>query len=423
MATSFPADSSFREDDVWAWLEPQMHQHGRQLHLFALGVLGNREDAEDATQIVVLNAYRALVRGERPTWPRAWLFAIALNVCRRLRRQASARHALVASTRELLSLGPGSDAPTGTEILHALSSLPSAQRKIFLLRELRGLSYAELSERLDLSPAAAESLLARARRRLREELAPSDESELRSPRRLPLVSIPGAGAVLRLARAPATFKLAGLAGTAAIAPALVVGLHAVPGRSQPPGLQAAASPIVQPVQRTFPRLAVRLSSLLAPAARPARRSSPGALPAVARSLGPASAVPGTVPTATAVASPETDVGTAELAGPQLSPASDPSPGVRGRPRTRPSGTTRPEPIVDATAGHEAVDDELGSALGDAVDVVTAAVPAPTVPPDVSSAVPDPPQVAQDVLGVASSAVSAATGPAKPAKSAVSALLP
>ena len=250
MATSFPADSSFREDDVWAWLEPQIHQHGRQLYLFALGVLGNREDAEDATQIVVLNAYRALVRGERPTWPRAWLFAIALNVCRRLRRQASARHALVASTRALLSLGPGSDAPTGTEILHALSSLPSAQRKIFLLRELRGLSYAELSERLDLSAAAAESLLARARRRLREELAPSDESELRSPRRLALVSIPGAGAVLRLARAPATFKLAGLAGTAAIAPALVVGLHAGPGRSQPPGLRAPASPIVQTVQRT-----------------------------------------------------------------------------------------------------------------------------------------------------------------------------
>src|SRR5260221_9596309 len=98
MATPFRVDSSEHQREVWAWLEPHFRQHRRQLYLFALGVLGNREDAEDATQIVLLNAYRALVRGERPTWPRAWLFAIALNVCRRLRRQASARHALVATT-------------------------------------------------------------------------------------------------------------------------------------------------------------------------------------------------------------------------------------------------------------------------------------------------------------------------------------
>jgi RNA polymerase sigma-70 factor (ECF subfamily) len=433
MATSFPVDSSNRDDDAWAWLEPQIHQHGRQLYRFALGVLGNREDAEDATQIVVLNAYRGLVRGELPTWPRAWLFAIALNVCRRLRRQAGARHALVASTRELLSLGPGSDAPTGTEILHALSSLPSAQRRIFLLRELRGLSYAELSERLDLSPAAAESLLARARRRLREELAPSDESDLRSPRRLPLISIPGAGAVLRLVRAPPTFKLAGFAGTVAIAPALVVGLHAVPGRSQPPGLQAAAPPIVQPVQRTFARPAVRLSPPLAPPARPTRSSPPRALPAGARSLGPASAGPATVPTATAaVASPETEAGTAGFASRQSSPASDSSPGVRGRPPAKPSGTTLPGPIVDATAGHEAVDHALATTLGATVDelaaVVPAVVPAP-VPPDVipdavpEGVVPDPPPVVQGVLGVASSAVSASADAASSAVPTLPDVLP
>src|SRR2546427_9356561 len=88
MATPSPIDGLKHDDDVWAWLETHFRQHRRQLHLFALGLLGNREDAEDATQIVLLNAYRALVRGERPTWPRAWLFAIALNVCRRLLQQA-----------------------------------------------------------------------------------------------------------------------------------------------------------------------------------------------------------------------------------------------------------------------------------------------------------------------------------------------
>src|SRR6266508_874284 len=194
MATSFPVDRSQHEDEVWAWLEPHFRQHRRPLYLFALGALGNREDAEDATQIVLLNAHRALVRGARPTWPRAWLFAIALNVCRRLRRQASARRVLAAGSRELPSVQRGSDPSTGAEISRAVSSLPPGQREIFLLRELRGLSYAELSEKLGLSLAATESLLARARRRLREELAASDESTgLRSPRRRPLMGVPGAG--------------------------------------------------------------------------------------------------------------------------------------------------------------------------------------------------------------------------------------
>jgi RNA polymerase sigma-70 factor, ECF subfamily len=408
MATPFPVDRFKHEDEVWAWLEPHFRQHRRQLYLFALGVLGNREDAEDATQIVLLNAYRTLVRGERPTWPRAWLFAIALNVCRRLRRQASARRALVASTRELLSQR-GSDAPTGAEISQALSSLPAGQRKIFLLRELRGLSYAELSERLGLSIAAAESLLARARRRLREELAAPDESSgLRSPRRRPLIGIPGACAALRLARAPATFKLAGLAGTAAIAPALVVGLHAVPERSQPPGLQAAAAPaVIQPLQRTVPRPAERLSSWPAPIARPTRNGSPGALPVGARSLGPASAEAATVAAATAAANPET--GAAEVVSRQLSPAGDQSPRVRGRAHAKPSGTTRPVPVADGT-GREAVDDALATTVTAAVDDLAAAVPAPAVPSDVPpDAVPDevvadPPPVVRDVVKVASSAV-------------------
>jgi RNA polymerase sigma-70 factor (ECF subfamily) len=407
MATPFPVDRS--KDEVWAWLEPHFRQHRRQLYLFALGVLGNREDAEDATQIVLLNAHGALARGERPTWPRAWLFAIALNVCRRLRRQASARHALVASTRELLRFQRGSDAPTGAEISQALSSLPPGQRKIFLLRELRGLTYGELSERLGLSLAATESLLARARRRLREELSASDESRRVRPPRRPLLGIPGAGAALRLAHAPAPFKLAGLAATMAVAPALMVGLHAAPERSQPPGLQAAALPVVQPTQwfqRTLPRPAEHVSRSAAPMAVPhapmarlARRRPPGTRPVGVRVLGPARADPATVVASTTAAGPETSV--ADAASRPLSPASDLSSRVSARPPSKPSNPTGPLPIVEDTAD-EAVDDTLA-----AVDVLATAVPASAVPPDAQDAVPqgvvpDPP-VVTDVLDVTSSA--------------------
>jgi RNA polymerase sigma-70 factor (ECF subfamily) len=399
MATPSPIDGLKQDNEVWAWLETHFRQHRRQLHLFALGLLGNREDAEDATQIVLLNAYRALVRGERPTWPRAWLFAIALNVCRRLRQQAGARRVLVAGTRELLPVERASDAPTGAELARALSSLPPGQREIFLLRELRGLSYAELSEKLGLSPAAAESLLARARRRLREQLAASDEN------RRPLIGIPGAGAVLRLARAPATFKLAAFAGTAAIAPLLAVGLHALPERSSPPGLHAA-TPVIQPVQRALTRSPGRRSSSPGPMTRTAR-SRPRALPVAMRSPRPASSGPATVAPA-AAASP--GAGAAEVVSSHSSSAGDASTGVTvGRP-TKPAETTRTLPVTDTVdnavvATQGAVDDLVAVVPVPVTDVPADAIPA--VPEEVvpEEVVPDPPPLVQDGQDGASSAVS------------------
>jgi RNA polymerase sigma-70 factor, ECF subfamily len=394
MATPSPIDGLKHDDEVWAWLETHFRQHRRQLHLFALGLLGNREDAEDATQIVLLNAYRGLVRGERPTWPRAWLFAIARNVCRRLRQQAGARRVLVAGTRELRPVERGSDALTGAELSQAFSSLPPGQREIFMLRELRGLSYAELSEQLGLSPAAAESLLARARRRLREQLAASDEN------RRPLIGIPGAGASLRLARAPATFKLAAFAGTAAIAPLLAVGLHALPERSSPPGLHAA-TPVIQPVQRALTRSPGRRSSSPGPMTRTARSRSPRALPVAARSPRPASSGPATVAPA-AAASPGA---AAEVVSSHSSSAGDASTGVTvGRP-TKPAETTRTLPVTDT------VDNAVAATQGAVDDLVAVVpVPVPDVPADAIPAVPeevvpDPPPLVQNVQDGASSTVS------------------
>jgi RNA polymerase sigma-70 factor (ECF subfamily) len=402
MATPFPVEGSKHEDEVWAWLELHFRQHRRQLHLFALGVLGNREDAEDATQIVLLNAHRALVRGERPTWPRAWLFAIALNVCRRLRRQASARRVLMASTRELLPVQGGSDAPSGAEISRAFSSLPPGQREILMLRELHGLSYAELSQKLGLTLAAAESRLARARRRLRDELVASGEitAPVASPRRRPLLGLPGVGAALRLVRAPATFKLAAFAGTAAIAPVLAVGLHALPERSPSPAVQAAAPPVIEPVQRVFARAPGHRLSSPAPLARATRlawatrRRSARELRVGVRSLRPAGADPAPVAVAASPAASPV-AGAAEVVKQQPLPAADTSSRVTAPKPAKPSDATRSLPIPGAVQG--------------AVDAPVAAVPVPAVPQTTTQdavpaeVAPDPPPVVQEVQGVASSA--------------------
>src|SRR5919205_1623928 len=62
-------------------------RYARQIYNYCLHQLGNREEAEDATQSTFLNAFRGLERGIEPEFESAWLFKIAQNVC--LTRQRS----------------------------------------------------------------------------------------------------------------------------------------------------------------------------------------------------------------------------------------------------------------------------------------------------------------------------------------------
>src|SRR5678815_6017881 len=63
----------------------------------ATRMLGNREDAEDATQETFLRAYRSLARYEERQAFRTWLFQILVNRCRTaaVRRQRRQRMFLV----------------------------------------------------------------------------------------------------------------------------------------------------------------------------------------------------------------------------------------------------------------------------------------------------------------------------------------
>ena len=63
-------------------------RHSQRIFGYCLGLLRNREEAEDAVQTTFLNAYRGLRRGIRPEFEAAWLYKIAQNVCRTRRETA-----------------------------------------------------------------------------------------------------------------------------------------------------------------------------------------------------------------------------------------------------------------------------------------------------------------------------------------------
>src|SRR5262245_12971739 len=146
-------------------------RHVHAVYRYALAVLHNEADAEDVTQTTFLNAYRAFERGERPRTPHNWLIKIAHNVCRQRFRDSSRRPREVELDDALTPAATAdADVPTATEIRRALGFLAFNQRAALVMRELEGRSYAEIADVLDVSVAAVETLMFRARRALREQL-------------------------------------------------------------------------------------------------------------------------------------------------------------------------------------------------------------------------------------------------------------
>ena len=156
-------------------------RHADRIFGYCLGLLRNREEAEDAVQTTFLNAYRGLRRGIRPEFEAAWLFKIAQNVCRT--RQSNAwRRGRLETVRDLDSLqdavaAPEHDAGQAAALAEALEQLPERYRTVILLREWQGLSYREIAAATGDSEAAVEMLVFRARRALAERL---ERSEVRS---------------------------------------------------------------------------------------------------------------------------------------------------------------------------------------------------------------------------------------------------
>jgi RNA polymerase sigma-70 factor, ECF subfamily len=139
------------------------------VYAFALSRLRHPADAEDATQTTFLNAYCALNRGVTPRDDLQWLLAIARNVCHDRFRDAKRRPS-EEPLDDFIHAVPRDDPEFSVrDIAREISELNPRHRQILLMREFEGRSYAEISTQLGVSEAAVQTLLARARRALRDE--------------------------------------------------------------------------------------------------------------------------------------------------------------------------------------------------------------------------------------------------------------
>ncbi|HVM58674.1 MAG TPA: sigma-70 family RNA polymerase sigma factor, partial [Gaiellaceae bacterium] len=157
--------------------------YANQIFGYCLHQLGSREEAEDAVQSTFLNAFRGLKRGVVPELESAWLFKIAHNVCLS-RRRSSWRRGRIESPADFEVVEELAPAPTrrADELIglqDVLETMPENQRRAILLREWQGLSYREIGDELELSQAAVETLIFRARRSLAAGLEQPPEKSVR----------------------------------------------------------------------------------------------------------------------------------------------------------------------------------------------------------------------------------------------------
>jgi RNA polymerase sigma factor (sigma-70 family) len=174
--------SAVRAGDDRAF-EVLYERYHRRIAAYIYGMVNDYARAEDITQDVFMSALRRMRETDRSIAFKPWIYEIAKNACidqfRRSKRAEEvsydAEEGLAAADYgRLVTTGPTPDVAVDQKmsldhLCGAFGGLSETHHEILVMRELEGLSYREIGERLGMSRPSVESTLFRARRRLTEE--------------------------------------------------------------------------------------------------------------------------------------------------------------------------------------------------------------------------------------------------------------
>ena len=168
-------------------LERLLERHQGRVYRFGKRMCRGEEDAKDVLQETLLAAVRTLPDFRGGSSLSTWLYTIARSFCIKQRRRSKFAPESVESldvgepskaAMQLADPGRGPDEALDGRRLEAalddaIGALEPRYREVLVLRDVEGLSAAEVAEVLDLSVEAVKSRLHRARVAVRERVAPA----------------------------------------------------------------------------------------------------------------------------------------------------------------------------------------------------------------------------------------------------------
>jgi RNA polymerase sigma-70 factor, ECF subfamily len=139
---------------------------------YAVRMLGERADAEEAVQDTFVRAFRSIRRYDNRGQLRGWLLRILVNRCRSVIARRARRARLLLERPNVPEADATTESPDSLreEVERGLARLPPEQREAFLLKHVEELSYEEMSALTGVGVSALKMRVKRASERLREIL-------------------------------------------------------------------------------------------------------------------------------------------------------------------------------------------------------------------------------------------------------------
>ena len=165
--------------------EALVTENEKRIYNLCRRLTGNQEDAAELTQEAFLNAWRGLGRFQGESSFSTWLYRLATNACIDFLRKEKRRQSLSMTVSlddeeeaRQVELPDERYAPEGAleraearrAVAEGLERLTLEHRQVLVMREIHGLSYAEIGQVLDLDLGTVKSRIARARGALRKVL-------------------------------------------------------------------------------------------------------------------------------------------------------------------------------------------------------------------------------------------------------------
>lgn len=161
-----------------------MKHYSPKVYNTSLGILQNKEDAEEVTQDVFMKVINSIGSFDGSSSLGTWIYRIAVNKSLDYLRAKKRKspwsvfvnffddgQEVIHSVTDFVHPGVQLEQKENAIMLfRAIDKLPERQKAAFILHKLEDLSYQEIAYTLEITPSAVDSLLSRAKANLKQHL-------------------------------------------------------------------------------------------------------------------------------------------------------------------------------------------------------------------------------------------------------------